>query len=208
MLGEYRIAENIRSRRNKNNRPTKLKVRFRRVGGEIVESEKPISEYPATVAMPQFPMPTIFNTGLSPVDPNAYWINTKVCTWVARDKFFTLNADVEVVYNKFWYSEENFARFLAKIALGFAYSFRGKIDFEPLLPDLILGRSKNFAYLIGSEYILANSKNVHHDLKIFRKYIDGSFYFCVRVIILHKIGYQNVANSSAPIYWIVVGKEK
>ncbi|GAB2808174.1 hypothetical protein [Dyella kyungheensis] len=93
-----------------------------------------------------------------------------------------------------------FARFLAKVAHGYAVAEIGLESFEPLLLDLILGRSEEISHLIGGdgrdmppmdeEFYLTSGW--HED-------VHGSF-----LVVVMRL----YANLGAPWYSVVVGRKR
>jgi len=94
-----------------------------------------------------------------------------------------------------------FARFLAKIAHSFAAAIYGVDSFEPLVVDLILGRTKNFLDIVGGEMKQqpTDPENKLNFLDIAQRQINGAWYLVVRIRLFPGLG--------TPLYQIVVGAQ-
>jgi hypothetical protein len=69
-----------------------------------------------------------------------------------------------------------FCRFIAKIAHGAAVAELGLDAFDPLLPDIIAGRSKYFSHLVGSTIKRGTYRTSLHEISLFlqRGYVVAS----------------------------------
>lgn len=94
----------------------------------------------------------------------------------------------------------DFARMLAKIAHSFAMAELGADAFEPLLPDLILGKSETAPYLVGGD-ATEESSSVElplHYLGPMYASVDEVLYLLIAIRLFSKMG--------MPRYHVVVGR--
>jgi hypothetical protein len=150
MFGDLRMHHNFPTRR-RSQRPTHIPITID-FGNRKASMGIPIAEHPSLLIMPAFPPPGIL-TGLP---PSGMWPEAKFHVFQHhwdRETLRTLVVSegghgIEVTKN---ITPAPFVRMLAKIAHGFLVAMRGLGNFNPLLPELILGKNQDIAYLVGGE---------------------------------------------------------
>jgi hypothetical protein len=152
--------------------------------------------HPATLLMATLQTPDIL-TGRPPIDGIRV-----IDGWYAIDTAARLTLPPGAKGLQF----DNFVPFkfglmLAKIAHAYAAAVIGLDKLEPLLPDIVLGRSKALSAFVGGEYAIpAAEPNTLHRLNERRVSLNDRHYAVVDVRLF--------ANLGAPKYQIVVGKFK
>jgi hypothetical protein len=199
---EFRLSTGIRSRRGTKDRPTELPLTVDFQSGDRRQFSLPISNHPSGVALLHFPLPGVM-TGDSPSD-NWEWV--KIRHWSINSR---LPNDIEGAKSfnfKFEIKNWHFGKFLAKVAHGFAVAHFGINAFDHWLPDLILGRHNNGAYIIGSEPDLPPPVNVD-----FRVGIDtwsspeGARFVLVKLRLFAGMGLLVPGSLSTPVYCVIAG---
>jgi hypothetical protein len=102
-----------------------------------------------------------------------------------------------------WYP---FARVLAKIAHTFAVARLGLDSFKPYLPDIILGKDLNAAYLIGGAapptdplQIPVDARTAYHEIELTMMAAEGKPPIVVTTVRLFPF-------TGSPTYWVIVGE--
>jgi hypothetical protein len=156
----------------------------------------PLENYPLLMTFPRFDLPGIVR-GAEPTDSVSI-----------RDVFMFIpnlpNVESGTIEAGTTFEPQmvplgDFMRLLAKVAHGAAVAELGMNSFDPILTDLILGRSNYFGHYIGNKWWSSArtgmSKPLHRiRLEIRRGWLVGFV--------------QLFANYHAPWYYVVVGKPK
>lgn len=145
MLGPFRIRLNLPTRRP-SDRPDKLPIEYIRVDGSREESSVPASEFPLCCIGYRFPPPGILRGVPSSENFEGELVVRQVLDELRphitpegqRVKLGTINM-------------LQFARMLAKIGHSYAVAQLGLDAFEPMLPDLILGKHASAPELVGGD---------------------------------------------------------
>jgi len=146
MLGPFRVRTGAPTRRHKQ-RPAELPLGLIDSDGSSREVEVPASEHPATLMLPVFDEPSIL-VGLSEERKETFKM------WIALPDADVLdlpqrhNASAMKLGS---FEISNFCRLLAKIAHGAAFytDSNWMTSFEPLLVDLILGKTTEHRSIVG-----------------------------------------------------------
>jgi hypothetical protein len=205
MFGNLRARLDMRERRRQGKRKTRSDsqtIRFgRSVDGRFVDTHSvQVSNLDIPIIVIGFVLnPPTLLTGQE-VDPNS--VNGKLWTKVENESFNRLVKDGHG-FKIGSFNATAFCRMLAKIAHGFASAELGLCNFEPLLPDLILGRTTKFHHLIGGPGRIADADtNGGHRLRleVMRSAVDGKHY--------HAVNIQLFAPLGAPEYYVLVGERR
>lgn len=151
LFGPLRAYYKITGRKRKGAAPTK-KIAFLSSAG-IQERDVPLVDVPPLLIMSELAPPGIFFD--APPGPARarypgqgwIWYSAEYPQYVGRLK----KADETKIDIEFRFRVDVFARFLAKVAHGFAIAQFGPNSFEPYLRDVIVGNDPNIGYLVGGD---------------------------------------------------------
>jgi hypothetical protein len=111
------------------------------------QKEFPVEQYPKFLVLPQLHDPPGVVSGHS-ADGNFGRVSFSI--WGDEEELRVLNAEGNAILVD-GYNLDSFGRMLAKMAHGYAAGQLRLENFDPLLPDFILGRASSSAtYLIGN----------------------------------------------------------
>jgi HNH endonuclease len=200
LFQEFRLSNKLQSRRKKE-QPSVLPV-YLNYKDRTDRIEMAINKHPATIAMVQYPMPTILNGG----PPSDHWAWTKLLSWTVRSNIPQDIPGVKSIKLKLQVNHAHYAAFLAKIGHGFATAHHGVSGFRPFLPDLILGRTIFGAHLIGSEWLLPPPGDHDFVYSVGIWTFREKRYVVVRLHLFAGIGKAVPGSPGPPVYWIVAGE--
>ncbi len=189
-----RLYFNFRTKRPKE-RPDYLEVELSD-GTRKYYEKLPISEAPITTLLLGFQPPRIL-LGLPQTntfqDTGVWWLQSD-----DTDAYLRRVPSHRLRIGPF--RAQTFARLLAKIAHGFAVAELGETAFqpEPLLCEMILGRSDKLPYLVGGDLQLKPPSPHAHEMGFEYKTIGTHRYVVVRLRLLAWLG--------NPTYRVVVGE--
>ena len=192
MLGPLRHKLGLKSRRK---RPATHNVTFNyKEDGRIEEREISLNDFPPICIGFRWPPPGI----LRHVAPTSVFEGELV---VRQDEAAVrkLIRDGESFKMGRVFTLD-FARMLAKIAHAFAIAERGIASFEPILPDLILGKTDAAPYLIGgdaSDTPEEYEAPLHYLGHLYAE-ISGTMYLLISIRLFARLG--------MPRYHIIVGR--
>jgi hypothetical protein len=201
-LGIFRNRIGAPTRRPNDRSATPLVGVGRRIdGGQLQDSgervEVPIHEMPiAYIAMRFFGAPRIL-TGRAPtgdIDGELWW-----CMWPEQTALQKVARGTEGLHIGSL-RPITFARFIAKVAHGYAVADVGLNTFDPLLLDLIAGRTEEISFLIGGDEDIPLPRNEQFVLQSGWVSLDNVTYLVVQL--------QLYANLGTPKYLVVVGRKK
>jgi hypothetical protein len=191
--GYFRTKRDFPTRSRKNRKTHK---ELRRVDGSLLRV--PIKDYSAPVIMYKFGEARILS-GLAPGTDNLRWTVVMLADHEAEmemqrkfpdwDKRHTIKAQ-----------PHEFARFLAKIAHGYATAELGMGTFSPHTLDIILGRSDDYYNLVGGSWdIVPAVPGGDHVTNISFKFVSPERAFVILDIRLF-------SQAATPNYHVVVGE--
>ncbi|MGO9006746.1 MAG: hypothetical protein ACLQIQ_09280 [Beijerinckiaceae bacterium] len=192
MFGPVRIRLGLQTR-NPDDRPTKLTLGFLHRNGRLESRTIPASDYPLAIPGLKLPPPGIL-TGSEPHDRQVGEIFIRLPTddhkrWLAEDGPAVRLAS---------FNNHVFCQMLAKIAHSYAVAEWGFHSFEPLLLDLILGRSETASYWVGGDMTVSAPEPAGlHRLQLKREIISNIEYVIAYITLFCNLG--------MPEYRIVVG---
>ena len=91
-----------------------------------------------------------------------------------------------------------FSRLLAKIAHCYAVAEYGLNNFEPLLPDLILGKPSPLGHLVGDGFLEEPPEDFLHQIKLITMRVFEAYFLVAEIRLF--------ANLGAPRYRVAVGR--
>ena len=140
----FRAKHGLPTRRPKDRKKT---VRLPSINGGWIKV--PASEYTAPVPLYQFETARILS-GALPV-PNSHAWTIAILGGGEEEVRLQKKYPLWTKEHTFRIEPYQFARFVAKVAYGFAVANMGVDCFQPLANDIILGRSDDYFRLVGSE---------------------------------------------------------
>ena len=161
VLGPFRVAMGIRTRRKKE-RPTALPLDIMHHDGTTHTQKVAVKDYPAALSLFQFGEPDIL-AGRPPSDMfhgSTGWVRHQI----QQSRNVATKPNVKAVKIGEIHPGK-FARMLAKIAHGYAYTQNFTADFTPLLPDLILGKFEYPSYFVGGSKDIRPPESLMHQLQ-------------------------------------------
>lgn len=196
MWSHPRTKLGLRSLRRKIKPPTTLPI-WLFFDDMCTIREVPVHQYPPAFFFPVFPKPRVL-AGLSDTEEFSYKMSVRYLpNWPGREAALAEWGVSEfAIFGRM--NGSFFARMLAKIAHGMAFAYATK--FEPLLPDIILGRDRRLGYLIGgSEQPLPCPPGADFGIRFEAPFLDRGF-----LIVTIRL----FASFNGPTYTVVVGKLK
>jgi hypothetical protein len=191
MFGPLRIRLDFPTRRRKE-RPKTIPLEIITSVGDREQRILSPHEIPLVCIGFSFPIPGILR-GLPPSET----CNGKLIVRFQDDEVrkYLNNGKIKLGTSNIY----DFCRMIAKIAHSYAVASLGYGAFNPMLPDLILGKSKFFQHLVGGD-VTTKSQNaqVLHELKLQNCLFNGIEYVLASLQLFSFIG--------MPWYQIVVGK--
>lgn len=195
MMGPFRIRAGLPTCRPKL-RPSKLSLELFDTDGSRREVEISSDEHPATLILPVFAKPrALLGQDEQRRETFTMWFA------LPDEEVFKIPGRYGASGMKLGSFEIlNFCRLLAKIAHAAAFQDGKWPDlFEPLLPDLIIGKTKEFDTLVGG---IDRKENEPEDASFplfFESVDNGDHRYLVAQLRLF-------ANQGSPIYRVVVGR--
>lgn len=197
VLGPFRVRGGAPTRRP-NLRPTELPLELIDFDGGRREVEVASGEHPATLILPVFAKPRILTLpGEERRETLKMWLalpDSEVLSLPQRHGASAMRLGI--------FEFLSFCRLLAKISHGAAFLDLAWTNlWQPLLPDLILGRTDKYDILVGGTDCVQNSPE---DLgcPVFFESVDiGEERYLVAELRLF-------ANQGSPTYRVVVGRKK
>jgi hypothetical protein len=202
MFGDLRIQHNFPTR-NPKDRPKDLPITVD-YGDRKERLRVPITDHPSLLVMPAFSMPGML-LGLT---PSAIWPEAKFHVWQHRWDRQSLagcvtrqgGKGIEITKK---ITPGPFARMLAKIGHTFAIA-TGKLDgFRPLLPELILGRNPDAAFLVGGRFEIMPPSGYGHEIYLESGQVGAKEIIAARIRLFSNVG---TPNHGTPTYYAVVGE--
>jgi hypothetical protein len=192
ILGQTRIRLNLPTR-HPNDRPSQLALVFRHADGRLEEKKVHWSDFPLIIPGLRLPPPGIL-TGEKPHDRKA------VDAWVGfqneeiRKKLVEGGPSLRLVT----LDNHMFSRMIAKIAHSYAVAELGIHSFQPVLLDLILGKSDTPFYWVGGDMTVSPPElTVLHKLFLKIETVRGIEYVVAYITLFSFFG--------VPEYRVVVG---
>ena len=195
MFLRTRIQRNVKTRRKKEHREARVRALII-TGSKTKTAHIPVKQAPEILVMMELSPPEIL-LGLEPqftenVVGARIWARSNIAKWgpprgISKAR---LGARLHLGY---------LARMLAKIAHSFAVAELGESAFQPLLPDLILGKPTwVFTYAVGGTYGSPPPPTTTlHELEIKEYNAPNQTYWVVRMRLF--------ADQGTPVYNVVVG---
>jgi hypothetical protein len=198
ILGPYRVKTGAPTRRP-NQRPKKLALGLLDHNGVNRKVEIPADEHPGTLILPVFAEPRLLTLSTDKRRESfIIWLALQNLDILSLSKRYDASAiqlgSFEIL---------NFCRLLAKIAHGAAYYLLpGWTEkFEPLLVELILGKSREHDLLVGGNDRVENAaQDMGFPLCFESADVGGERYLIAE--------FRLFALEATPIYRVVVGKKR
>lgn len=194
MLRNFRVRIGMQSRQP---RPSKLPLHITTKSGATKIEYIPVEDYPAVLTLPHYPVPGI-------LDDRPATKRSDIRSWyVANVK------NLELVYEpyggKSWtvtrYKPIKFSQMLAKIAHAHAIATSGTKmlgEFEPLLPEFIIGDPDDPCYLVGcAEELPPSNKTRAHVVDPLLYTTPEREYLLIAIRLFADLG--------SPQYYVVTG---
>jgi hypothetical protein len=167
------------------------------VDGVRQEREFPVEQYPKFLVLPQLHDPPGIVGGHS-ADGNFGRVSFSI--WGDEEELRDLNAEGNAILRD-GYNLDSFARMLAKMAHGYAAGQLRLENFDPLLPDFILGKAREKAtYLVGDwgQDGMAVPAGVIHQIGHSFREVGDRIMIAARIRLFAEL-------ENTPVYWIAVG---
>jgi hypothetical protein len=197
MFGDLRVRHKFPSRQL-DERVDKLPIQLVNPDGSITTKLVTPSEYPRLYSGFRFPGPGIL-TGASEDPPIEAEV---IIVAVEADLARHAQPGSRVSVKAGTFNALKFMRMLAKIAHAHAVAKVGMEAFVPFLPDLILGKTENAAWLVGADLDRENEppdSSAMHDLILMHLEGEGRTYLCVSIRLFSPV-------IGMPFYRVVVGE--
>lgn len=199
ILGPFRVRTGAPTRRPQK-RPAKLPLELIGSDGSFREVEVPAGEHPATLVLPVFDEPGLLAGGPSQESKQSF----KMWFALPDTNVFNLPQRHSASAMKIGSFEiSNFSRLLAKIAHAAAFYTDSKwtTSFEPLLVDLILGKTTEHKALVGGNGLVNNAPE-DMSFPIFFESVDGGE---DRYLVAE---FRLFAENGTPVYRVVSGRKR
>lgn len=188
MMGPLRLRLKLKTR-HKKDRPKELPVLFIDKDGNEEIIDVPVDKLPLLCLGARLPPPGIM-VGDSPSEDRGGEI---ICRF--SDDIESITKKKKVHLGKLDFL--SFRKMLAKIAHGYAIA-NADVNFEPFLPDLILGKANTETYLVGGSHFESKPEPILHNIQIGHCLINDVLHLYVVI--------QLFAFMGMPAYNIIVGK--
>ncbi len=195
MYGVLRIKRDFRTRRKKE-RPHAGEVPFINATGERRISLLPMSDVPTVYGVLDLPEPGIISGAPRSESNPEVQIHLRGDVAEISKALSSYPSDaIELSAEVDWGA---FSRLLAKIAHSYLVAVVGEVGYEPLLPDLILGKSRHLAHLVGGVSEPVEPEAAGADLAVAWRHIRDEPYLTVYI--------QLLGRGRTPIYQVVAAK--
>jgi len=190
MFGPTRLRLELKTR-HKKERPTELPTLFIDKDGNKKTINIPVKEFPLMCLGARLPPP-----GITINDPPSTDHGGEiVCRFAEGIDYKSFTKKKKVHLGRIDFSA--LRRMLAKIAHGYAIA-NETAEFEPFLPDLILGKANTETYLVGGSHLESKQEPYLHNIQIGYCKINKTLHLYVIIQLFACLG--------MPAYNIIVGK--